>query len=74
MMIEAKYCLLWVRKKVNLLEVEDVEAMAALKGLQMILNLGISSLILEGGSLVVIDAIKSRGDNLSRQGPLIIEI
>lgn len=62
------------RKEVHVLEAQDVETMAALRDLQMILNLGISSLVLEGDSLVVIEAIRSREDNLSRHGPLIAEI
>lgn len=40
----------------------------------MVLHLGFSALILEGDSLGVIDAIYSRGSDLSSQNSLILQI
>lgn len=62
------------RKEVRIFEVDDIEALSALRGLQMILHLGFFGLILEGNSLTVIEALNSRASNFSKQGSLIIEI
>lgn len=53
---------------------DDIEALTALMGLQMILNLGFSNLLLEGDSLFVIEAIGSKEPNYLRQGNIISEI
>ncbi|XXG80046.1 hypothetical protein AAC387_Pa09g0995 [Persea americana] len=53
---------------------DDIEAIAALKALQMVLHIGVSSIILEGVSMWVVEALKSSGTNMSRQGPLFEEI
>lgn len=56
-------------------EVNDIEALAALRGLQlMIFHWGISSLVLEGDSSFIIKAMKSREPNISKQDPIIVEI
>lgn len=62
------------RKEVWDFSVDDIEALAALRGLQMILQLGYPSLQLEGDSLTVIEAIMSHEPNFMIQGPLIMEI
>ncbi|XXG79426.1 hypothetical protein AAC387_Pa09g0497 [Persea americana] len=53
---------------------DDIEAITALRALQMVLHIAVSSIILEGDSLWVVEALKSSGTNLSRQGPLFGEI
>ncbi|XXG41805.1 hypothetical protein AAC387_Pa01g2194 [Persea americana] len=40
----------------------------------MVLHIGVSSIILEGDSMWVVEALKSSGTNMSRQGPLFEEI
>lgn len=53
---------------------DDIEALVALSGLHMIFHLGISGLILEGDSLNVMEAVKSRALSFSTLEPLIQEI
>ncbi|KAF5464321.1 hypothetical protein F2P56_014405 [Juglans regia] len=62
------------RRELGIHEVEDIEALAALRGLQLISHLGISHLILEGDSLAVMEAICSRGEILDRCSILIHEV
>ncbi|XXG88418.1 hypothetical protein AAC387_Pa12g0627 [Persea americana] len=52
----------------------DIEDLAALRALQLTCYNGVSNIILESDSMWVVDALKSSGSNLSRQGPLLGEI
>ncbi|XXG47023.1 hypothetical protein AAC387_Pa02g1736 [Persea americana] len=51
-----------------------IEAITALRALQMVLYIGVSSIILGGDSMSVVEALKSSSTNMSRQGPLFEEI
>lgn len=62
------------RKGYDLYAMEDIEALVALRGLQMVLHLGILDLILEGGSVLIVEAIHSNQAQFSNYNPLITEI
>ncbi|KAF5475513.1 hypothetical protein F2P56_007313 [Juglans regia] len=62
------------RLEEGILLVEDVEAIAALRALQFISHLGISHLILEGDSLIVVEAIQSTSIVEFSYSPTIREI
>lgn len=62
------------RKEVGVFYVDDIKAFTALRGLHMLRNIGCHGLILEGGSLHIIDAIKSQEPNFTAQAPIISEI
>ncbi|XP_042939604.1 uncharacterized protein LOC122274655 [Carya illinoinensis] len=47
------------RKEDEIYAVDDIDALVALQGLQMIYHIGISYLILEGDSLIIMEAIHS---------------
>ena len=49
-------------------EADDIEAFAALRALQMTCYNGVSNIILESDSMWVVDALKSFGPYMSRQG------
>ena len=53
---------------------DEIEAIATLRALQMVLHIWVSNIILEGNSMWVVEALKSSGTNMSRQGPLFEEI
>ena len=49
-------------------EMEDIESLAALHGLQMICHMGVGVIILKSDSLNVVEALNSHSPNLSKQG------
>lgn len=53
----------WCRKEFGLFEVNEIEALVALRELQMILHLSFSSLILERDYLFIIEAIGYKAPN-----------
>lgn len=59
----------------KMFEADDIDALATLRRLHMILHIGFSSLFLEGDSLVVIEeAIGSMELNFSRQRNMILQV
>lgn len=62
------------RRELSIYEVEDIEALAVLRELQLFSHLGISYLILKGNSLTVLEAICSRGDDQNKFSHLIHEV
>lgn len=63
-----------VRKEVSGFEVDEIEALVALRGLQIILHLGIPSLILECDSLSIIEAVNPGGSNHTTLGSLRFQV
>lgn len=55
-------------------KVDEIKAMAALRGLYVIMHLGFFALIFEGDSLMVIEVIRSWGSSLTDQNSLITQI
>lgn len=55
-------------------EVDDIEAVAALWGLQMVYTIGVCDIIFEWDSLWTIEALNTSSPNLLRQGPLFDDI
>lgn len=53
---------------------DDIEAVVALRAIQMVFHIGVSNIIQKWDSMWVVDALKSFGTNMSRQGPLFKEI
>lgn len=51
----------------------DIEALAIQRGIQMVRNIGVKNIIIEGNSLWTIKALNSLMPNLSRQGHLFEE-
>lgn len=62
------------RKEVGDYSVDEIEALAALRGLQMILHMGFRKLQLEGESLTIVEAISSQSRNFTSHGPLTTEV
>ncbi|XP_035545765.1 uncharacterized protein LOC118348330 [Juglans regia] len=62
------------KRELGIHKVEDIEVLAALRGLQLISHIGISHLIIEGDSLAAMEAICSRGEDLNRCSVLIHEV
>ena len=62
-------------KKLNqTYNVEEIEALAALKALQLANDLGFQNVILEGDSLGLIQALKAEDHNLSPLGLLVEDV
>ena len=55
-------------------KVEEIEALAALKALQLAYDLGFQNVILEGDSLGLIQALKAEDHNLSPLGLLVEDV
>ncbi|XXG50745.1 hypothetical protein AAC387_Pa02g4685 [Persea americana] len=55
-------------------EADDIKALVVLRGIQMVCNIGVHNIIIEGDSLWTINALNSSTPNLSRQGHLFEEV
>ncbi|KAF5458972.1 hypothetical protein F2P56_022964 [Juglans regia] len=62
------------RREAGTYIVEEIEALASLRELQMILHMGIPHVILEGDTLTVVEAIRSSCEEECSYSPLIREI